>query len=75
MKKFPSNPENFNPVQLLHQMSPGIKFKETTISSIIPSLFEASCDINNATFMGQGNILLKIFRVFFILYSAQYFLY
>ncbi|VVC26497.1 Hypothetical protein CINCED_3A019714 [Cinara cedri] len=54
MKKFPTNPENYNPVQLLHQMSPGIKFNEIAIATTSQSRFEASCEMNGVTFKGQG---------------------
>lgn len=59
MKKFPSNPENYNPVQLIHQMSPGIKFNDVSVScSSNPALFESTCELNSSVFIGQGNILL-----------------
>lgn len=60
MKKFPDNPEIYNPVQLLHQMSPGIQFVEKTISATNPSLFETSCVLNDKSFMGQGNIYINL---------------
>jgi len=54
MKKFPDNPENYHPVQLLHQMTPGITFKEVTITANNPSVFEVSCEISSIQFKGQG---------------------
>lgn len=62
MKKFPQNPENYNPVQLLHQMAPGIHFIEKTLNHSNPSLFEASCEINKISFKGQGNFLIQFNR-------------
>lgn len=56
MKKFPQNPEIYNPVQLLHQMIPGIKFTEKIISTANPSVFEIKCELNQVVFKGQGNI-------------------
>ncbi|XP_025406213.1 double-stranded RNA-specific editase 1 isoform X2 [Sipha flava] len=55
MKKFPNKPENYNPVQLLHQMSPGIQFTETTINSNNPSCFEVKCKMDGVTFAGKGS--------------------
>lgn len=54
MKKFPDNPENYNPVQLLHQMKPGTKFTEKVLAAN-PAIFEISCEINSVPFSGQGN--------------------
>lgn len=60
MKKFPTNPENYNPVQLLHQMTPGIKFNEVIGNTTNnPIVFETSCELNDSIFIGQGNILLN----------------
>lgn len=56
MKKFPNKPENYNPVQLLHQMAPGIRFIETTINSNNPSSFEVKCEMDGVSFTGKGNI-------------------
>lgn len=58
MKKFPSNPENYNPVQLLHQMMPGIKFSEQDIEYVSgPQLFKVNCEIKDVQFSGNGIIL------------------
>jgi len=57
MKKFPEEPKNYNPVQLLNHMKPGVKFIETIISSKTPSVFRMKCEIDNIPFTGQGNIL------------------
>lgn len=57
MKKFPENPENYNPVQLLHQMTPGIKFTEITVSPNNPSIFQVRCEVNGLSFVGEGNNL------------------
>jgi len=59
MKKFPVNPEVYNPVQLLHQMTPGIQITEKTLSVANPSLFEATCEMNHISFKGQGNIYIS----------------
>lgn len=59
MKKFPENPENYNPVQLLHQMKPGTKFSEKTVSSN-PAHFQITCEINGGSFTGEGNLCFKI---------------
>lgn len=56
MKKFPNKPELYNPVQLLHQMSPGILFTETTIHFNHPSSFEIKCEMDGVSFTGKGNI-------------------
>jgi len=55
MKKFPVNPEVYNPVQLLHQMTPGIQLTEKTLSVANPSLFEVTCQMNHISFKGQGS--------------------
>ncbi|XP_050533424.1 uncharacterized protein LOC126901169 isoform X2 [Daktulosphaira vitifoliae] len=55
MKKFPDNPLTFNPLQLLHQLHPGIQFNEKTITPSNPPNFEVSCVINNVSFNGRGN--------------------
>lgn len=60
MKKFPENPQNYNPVQLLHQMSPGVKFIEKTVSPNNPSVFQAKCDMNGLPFVGEGNNFLLL---------------
>ncbi|VVC44893.1 Double-stranded RNA-binding domain [Cinara cedri] len=53
MKKFPANPEKYHPVDLLYQMSPGIKFNEAYVLNSRLH-FEASCEINGVTFKSQG---------------------
>lgn len=58
MKKFPDHPESYNPVQLLHQMTPGITFKEITTTSKNIPVFEVSCEINSIPFKGHGKILI-----------------
>lgn len=75
MKKFPQNPEIYNPVQLLHQMTPGIQFTERTISATNPSLFEVKCELNQVAFEGQGNncIYIKLKNKKFCLYLYLYF--
>lgn len=60
MKKFPDNPENYNPVQLLHQMKPGTKFTEKVVI-VNPAVFEISCEINSVQFTGQGNFYFIIY--------------
>lgn len=56
MKKFPDNPEIYNPVQLLHQMIPGIQFTEEIISTTGKHLFGVNCELKDVKFSGQGNI-------------------
>lgn len=59
MKKFPDNPENYNPVQLLHQMMPGIKFSEVAMEwTSGPQLFKTNCEIKDVQFSGEGIIIL-----------------
>lgn len=58
MKKFPDHPENYHPVQLLHQMTPGVMFQEETIIANHPLVFEVSCEISSIKFKGQGKILI-----------------
>ncbi|VVC26038.1 Double-stranded RNA-binding domain [Cinara cedri] len=53
-KMFPTNPENYNPVQLLHQMVPNVPFFATINISNTPIRFETSCVLNGKTFKGQG---------------------
>lgn len=60
MKKFPDNPQNYNPVQLLHQMIPGIKFEEKTVSTNNPTVFLVSCVVNGVLFNGQGKFYSTI---------------
>jgi len=55
MRKFPENPKNCNPIQLINQMKPGVKFVETIISSKTPSLFQVNCIIDDIPFTGQGS--------------------
>uniref|UniRef100_A0A2S2NGM1 DRBM domain-containing protein n=1 Tax=Schizaphis graminum TaxID=13262 RepID=A0A2S2NGM1_SCHGA len=55
MRKFPENPKNCNPIQLINQMKPGVKFVETIISSKTPSLFQVNCVIEDVSFTGQGS--------------------
>jgi hypothetical protein len=55
MKTFPNKPENYNPVQLLHQMTPDIQFKETTIRSNNPTCFEVICEKDGVSFTGKGS--------------------
>ncbi|XP_060858050.1 uncharacterized protein LOC132935493 isoform X2 [Metopolophium dirhodum] len=55
MKKFPEDPKKYNPVQLLNQMKPGVKFIETIINSKRPLVFQVECEIDNITFTGQGS--------------------
>lgn len=54
MKKFPEDPENWNPIQLLNQMKPGIQYIETQIS-LCPSIFHVSFKTGDLFFLGQGN--------------------
>lgn len=56
MKKFPENPDIYNPVQLLHQMTPGLKFIVNTINPNNPPIFQVNCEVNGVPFTGQGNI-------------------
>ncbi|XP_060861004.1 uncharacterized protein LOC132938015 [Metopolophium dirhodum] len=55
MKKFSEDPKKYNPVQLLNQMKPGVKFIETIISSKTPSAYQVKCEIDNIPFTGQGS--------------------
>ncbi|XP_008184601.2 uncharacterized protein LOC100573606 [Acyrthosiphon pisum] len=55
MKKFPEDPKNCNPVQLINQMKPGAKFIETIISLNRPSVFNVKVEIDNITFTGLGS--------------------
>ncbi|XP_015380288.1 PREDICTED: uncharacterized protein LOC107174011 isoform X2 [Diuraphis noxia] len=55
MRKFPDDPRNCNPIQLINQMKPGVKFIETIISSKTPSVFQVNCEIDNVPFSGQGS--------------------
>lgn len=64
MKKFPDNPENYNPVQLLHQMKPGTKFTEKILNAN-PASFEITCEINGVSFSGQGNLYFIILKLCF----------
>jgi len=67
MKKFPENPKNCNPIQLINQMKPGVKYIETIISAKFPLLFQVTCVIDDIPFTGQGNI-------FYNTYLLRYFL-
>jgi len=60
MRKFPEDPRNCNPVQLINQMKPGIKFIETTIRLKTPPVFDVQCEIDTISFSGQGNIYVTI---------------
>ncbi|CAI6373224.1 unnamed protein product [Macrosiphum euphorbiae] len=53
-RKFPEDPKKCNPVQLINQMKPGVKFIETIIS-LTPSVFQVKCEIDNIPFTGQGS--------------------
>ncbi|CAI6377387.1 unnamed protein product [Macrosiphum euphorbiae] len=53
-RKFPEDPKNCNPVQLINQMKPGVKFIETIISST-PPVFQVKCEIDNIPFIEQGS--------------------
>ncbi|XP_022172564.1 uncharacterized protein LOC111035307 isoform X2 [Myzus persicae] len=55
MRKFPEDPRNCNPIQLINQMKPGVKFIETIISSKTPSVFQVKCEIDSIPFTGQGS--------------------
>ncbi|XP_022175704.1 uncharacterized protein LOC111037437 isoform X2 [Myzus persicae] len=55
MKKFPEDPENWNPIQLLNQMKPGIQYIETQIS-LCPSIFHVSFKTGDLFFLGQGSL-------------------
>ncbi|XP_025191758.1 uncharacterized protein LOC112592009 [Melanaphis sacchari] len=55
MRKFPENPKNCNPIQLINQMKPGVQFVETIMSLKTPSLFQVSCVIDDVPFSGQGS--------------------
>ncbi|KAL5233817.1 hypothetical protein ACI65C_001227 [Semiaphis heraclei] len=56
MRKFPDDPRNCNPIQLINQMKPGVKFIETIISFKTPSVFQVKCEIDNVPFIGQDKI-------------------
>lgn len=56
LKKFPDHPENYNPVALLHQLTPDTKFSEKLLA-VNPALFE----INGVPFLGKGNFCLIIY--------------
>jgi len=60
MRKFPENPQNCNPVQLINQLKPGVKFTEVVLNAKTPSLFQVKCVIDDIPFSGQGNILNNI---------------
>ncbi|CAH1726603.1 uncharacterized protein LOC114121455 [Aphis gossypii] len=55
MRKFPENPQNCNPIQLINQLKPGVKFTEVVISAKTPSLFQVTCVIDDIPFSGQGS--------------------
>ncbi|CAI6354671.1 unnamed protein product [Macrosiphum euphorbiae] len=55
MRKFPEDPKNCNPVQIINQMKPGVKFIETIISLNPPSAFRVKCEIDNIPFTGLGS--------------------
>ncbi|XP_060857475.1 uncharacterized protein LOC132935047 [Metopolophium dirhodum] len=55
MKKFPEDPKHCNPVQLINQMKPGVKFIETIISLNTPSVFQVKCEIDDILFTGLGS--------------------
>jgi len=67
MRKFPDDPKNCNPVQLIHQMKPGVKFIETVLSLKTPSLFQVNCIIDDTPFIGQGNIYFLTILLFYLL--------
>lgn len=68
MRKFPEDPRNCNPIQLINQMKPGVKFIETIISSKTPSVFQVKCEIDSIPFTGQGNISCNnIILLFYLL--------
>jgi len=68
MKKFPENPKNYNPIQLINQMKPGIKYIETIVAAKLPSLFfQVNCVINDILFTGEGNIFCNIYLLRYIL--------
>jgi len=71
MRKFPEDPKNCNPVQLINQMKPGVKFIETIISSKTPSVFQVKCEIDNIPFTGQGNIFVTILYYCFTLFLIE----
>jgi len=66
MKKFPDDPRKYNPIQLINQMKPGIKFIEIIISSKTPTVFQIKCEIDNIPFLGQGNIFEPLLYHYFI---------
>jgi len=63
MRKFPENPQNCNPIQLINQLKPGVRFTEVVISAKTPSLFQVKCEIDDIPFSGQGNILCNIILI------------
>jgi len=65
MKKFPEDSKKYNPVQLLNQMKPGVKFIKTIISSKRPLVFQVECEIDNIPFTGQGNNFFTILYYYF----------
>ncbi|XP_027851881.1 uncharacterized protein LOC114130973 [Aphis gossypii] len=55
MRKFPENPKNCNPIQLLNQMKPGVKYIEAIAPEKLPLLFfQINCVIDDILFTGEG---------------------
>ncbi|KAE9528551.1 hypothetical protein AGLY_012122 [Aphis glycines] len=55
VRKFPENPKNCNPIQLLNQMKPGIKYIEAIAAEKLPLLFfQVNCVIDDILFTGEG---------------------
>ncbi|XP_015376701.1 PREDICTED: uncharacterized protein LOC107170983 [Diuraphis noxia] len=55
MKKFPDNPSNYNPIQLINHMKPGMKLIEIIHFSKRPSIFRVKYEIDNFLFFGLGS--------------------
>jgi len=66
MKKFPSDPYNYSPIQLFYLMRPDVKYVYTT-RSICPSLFQVDCVIDGIPFVRLGNTFIKIKKMFYLL--------
>lgn len=63
IKIFHKNPKNYNPVQLLYQMAPGLKFIKKTVRPNSPSIFQTRCDING---LYKTKNLVRIFFLMLI---------
>jgi len=68
MTKFPENPKNCKPLQLINQMKPGVKYIETIVAAKLSSLFfQVNCVIDDILFTGEGNIFCNIYLLRYVL--------